>query len=131
MDSLTLQEKSSLFQLEERKCNHEDFCGFTHLHAIEEIATGEHGTRIQREKKAIITEGESPERHRLLLVEQAVPRLVLPLIVLCSRQVFRCASQPSTRQCLRILGFSMFKNPNQTQMAINKQKNQKSILLCL
>ena len=77
-----------------------------------------------REKKAITTEGESPERQQLLLVEQAVPRLVLPLIVLCSRQVFRCASQPSPRQCLRLLGFNMFKDPNQTQIATNKQKNK-------
>lgn len=85
-----------------------------------------------REKKAITTEGERPERQQLLLVEQAVPRLVLPLIVLCSRQVFRCASPPSLRQCLRLLGFNMFKNPNQTQMAANKQKtNRKSILLSL
>lgn len=29
-----------------------------------------------REKKAITTEGESPERQQLLLVEQAVPRLI-------------------------------------------------------
>lgn len=58
-----------------------------------------------REKKAITTEGESPERQQLLLVEQAVPRLVLPLIVLCSRQVLRCALQPSPRQCLRLLRF--------------------------
>lgn len=87
-----------------------------------------------REKKAITTEGESPERQQLLLVEQAVPRLVLPLIVLCSRQVLSCALQPSPRQCLRLLGFFFFwfKNPNQTQMATNKQnQNQKRILLSL